>query len=190
SIEGNAATSYGGGIHVTGPTASPAIANSILWNNSAGASGDEISLAVNATLTISYSDVEGGEAGAYNDGSATLNWGTGNSDLEPFFVSAPSDYHLRYDSPAIDAGDPASAYANEPAPNGGRVNMGAYGNTPEATSFLSLDSYSGYFAVFDDINGGGINELAVMGLRSSHGRAQRRRLPEYRAGDGSARPGT
>ena len=36
-------------------------------------------------------------------------------------------------SKAIDMGDPASAWANEPEPNGGRVNLGAYGNTPWAT---------------------------------------------------------
>lgn len=36
-------------------------------------------------------------------------------------------------SPCIDAGDPASTWTNEPAPNGSRINMGAYGNTPEAS---------------------------------------------------------
>ena len=36
-------------------------------------------------------------------------------------------------SPAIDAGDPASDYAAEPSPNGGRVNLGAYGNTAAAS---------------------------------------------------------
>jgi len=36
-------------------------------------------------------------------------------------------------SPCIDAGDPKSEYKNEPKPNGGRVNMGAYGNTEEAS---------------------------------------------------------
>ena len=36
-------------------------------------------------------------------------------------------------SPAIDAGDPASACSNEPTPNGHCVNMGFYGNTPWAT---------------------------------------------------------
>ena len=35
-------------------------------------------------------------------------------------------------SPLIDRGDPASAYGLEPAPNGGRVNMGAYANTEVA----------------------------------------------------------
>ena len=37
-------------------------------------------------------------------------------------------------SPCIDAGDPASAFSNEPAgENGARVNMGAYGNTSQAS---------------------------------------------------------
>ena len=36
-------------------------------------------------------------------------------------------------SPCIDAGDPASAWTNEPSPNGGQINMGAYGNTEEAS---------------------------------------------------------
>lgn len=42
------------------------------------------------------------------------------------------DVHEKRSSLAIDTGDPASAWANEPKPNGGRVNMGAYGNTSEA----------------------------------------------------------
>ena len=36
-------------------------------------------------------------------------------------------------SPAIDAGDPEADYKNEPYPNGHRVNLGFYGNTPWAT---------------------------------------------------------
>lgn len=32
-------------------------------------------------------------------------------------------------SPMIDLGDPAADYTNEPAPNGGRINIGCYGNT-------------------------------------------------------------
>ncbi len=40
---------------------------------------------------------------------------------------------------AIDAGAPTSSFANEPAPNGGRINLGAYGNTAQAS--LSAASY-------------------------------------------------
>ena len=36
-------------------------------------------------------------------------------------------------SPCIDTGDPCSPYLLEPAPNGGRINMGAYGNTWQAS---------------------------------------------------------
>ena len=36
-------------------------------------------------------------------------------------------------SPAIDRGDAADPFANEPAPSGGYVNIGAYGNTEQAS---------------------------------------------------------
>jgi Ca2+-binding RTX toxin-like protein len=40
-------------------------------------------------------------------------------------------------SPAIDRGDVASSFANEPTPNGGFVNLGAYGNTEQASKSLA-----------------------------------------------------
>ena len=72
------------------------------------------------------------------------------SSLDPTVDIAAFDVHLRskygtFDnsgafmkmrrefSDAIDAGDPASPYANEPESNGKRVNLGAYGNTPWAS---------------------------------------------------------
>ncbi|MCA9263113.1 MAG: right-handed parallel beta-helix repeat-containing protein [Planctomycetales bacterium] len=48
-------------------------------------------------------------------------------DTPPYTLLAPS-------SPAIDRGDPTADFANEPAPNGGRVNIGAYGNTANAAT--------------------------------------------------------
>jgi hypothetical protein len=61
--------------------------------------------------------------------------GEGNISLHPHFVDPENgDFHLRTWSPCIDAGDPSSDFSNEPRPNGGRVDIGAYGNTPEATS--------------------------------------------------------
>lgn len=41
--------------------------------------------------------------------------------------------HDSTNSPCIDAGDPLSAFDLEPEPNGDLVNLGAYGNTPEAS---------------------------------------------------------
>ena len=54
--------------------------------------------------------------------------------FEPLFVDeAGGDFHLLPTSPALDAGHPASPFAEEPQPDGGRVNLGAYGNTAQAT---------------------------------------------------------
>ncbi|MEX0330647.1 MAG: right-handed parallel beta-helix repeat-containing protein [Puniceicoccaceae bacterium] len=53
---------------------------------------------------------------------------------DPLFVDPlGGNYHLAPDSPAIDAGNPDTHYQLEPEPAGGRVNLGAYGNTSEAT---------------------------------------------------------
>ncbi len=53
---------------------------------------------------------------------------------DPLFTNlAGDDYHLASGSTSIDAGDPTYAYSLEPLANGNRVNLGAYGNTPQAT---------------------------------------------------------
>ncbi len=77
--------------------------------------------------------------------------GTGNIGDEPLFVAPDqNDFHLKSQaghwdavlqawvldditSPCIDAGDPNSPVEHEPFPNGGIVNMGAYGGTCEAS---------------------------------------------------------
>ena len=50
-------------------------------------------------------------------------------------------------SPAIDRGNPASSFSNEPQPNGGYVDLGAYGNTGQAskssTSYVLVTKPSG-----------------------------------------------
>ena len=88
---------------------------------------------------IQFNDIQGG-------------WqGVGNIDVDPLFSDpAAGGYHLkskagRWDpgtqgwvkdratSPCIDAGDPSSDVADEPQPNGQRINMGAYGGTEQAS---------------------------------------------------------
>lgn len=47
-------------------------------------------------------------------------------------------------SPCIDAGDPNSLVGDEPEPNGGRINMGAYGGTSEASmSYFDEQDFMG-----------------------------------------------
>jgi len=71
--------------------------------------------------------------------------------IDPLFADVSGgDYHLqsergrywpahdvwvldRKTSPCIDGGDPAAGPAGEPMPNGGRINMGAYGGTAQAS---------------------------------------------------------
>jgi len=48
-------------------------------------------------------------------------------------VRTPKEGGARVFSPAVDRGDPASDFSREPAPNGRRINLGAYGNTPYAS---------------------------------------------------------
>lgn len=110
------------------------LTNCILWDG-----GTEIWNNDNSVITIKYSDVQGG-------------WpGLGNIDADPCFADSNNgDYHLKSQagrwepnseswvlddltSPCIDAGNPGCPEANEPAPNGNRINMGAYGGTAEAS---------------------------------------------------------
>ncbi len=112
-------------------------------------------------VVIRYSDVQGGWPGEGNIDAdpcfaAPGHWvdatNPGNTVPANFTnaVWVDGDYHLksqagRWDpkaerwvtdgvtSPCIDAGDPNSPVGDEPEPNGGRVNMGAYGGTAEAS---------------------------------------------------------
>jgi hypothetical protein len=112
------------------------LTNCTLWDG-----GDEIWNKDGSTISISYSDVQGGFGGE------------GNIDSDPLFADPNNgDYHLksqtgRWDpnpplanwvkddvtSPCIDAGDMSSPIGHEPFPDGGIVNMGAYGGTAEAS---------------------------------------------------------
>jgi parallel beta-helix repeat protein len=70
--------------------------------------------------------------GAYGELNAPA-WSNNNMSHDPGFVDeANGDFSLRSDSFMIDEGDPEAAFSSEPAPNGGRVNLGLYGNTAQA----------------------------------------------------------
>lgn len=85
------------------------IMNTIVWANSRSSSAAENKVWTSAT----YSDIQGFEEG------------TGNIARPPRFVDAPNgDFHLRDDSPCIDAGNPDPVYNDT---DGSRNDIGAYG---------------------------------------------------------------
>lgn len=116
------------------------------------APGGGISVSGNAP-TVAYCDLYDNTGGDWTD---YLPTGGGNISLDPQFVDIQEgDVHLRsvtgrwdqstgtwvtdtLHSPCIDAGDPAADFSAEPAPNGSRVDMGAYGNTGEASKTYHL----------------------------------------------------
>ena len=77
-----------------------------------------------------YNSNGSGIASVLANANAHLLGGSGYTDEKSGQVVKTS---RRYPSPAIDAGKPGYDYSLEPMPNGRRVNLGFYGNTPWAT---------------------------------------------------------
>lgn len=83
------------------------VSNTILWGNTAhkGPEGYLGSFFHPSSLSISYSDVQGGTGSFYLESNCTLDWGPGMIDADPLFVNALNgDFHLRLASPCLDAG--------------------------------------------------------------------------------------
>jgi len=134
TIKDNSAD-FGGGIYCR-EDSNPVLINSILWNNSP----QEIHFSeYNAPnlITISYSDIQGGEAGIVTNSNGTINWLEENLDEDPLFVgSGDHPFMLQDLSPCVNAGIPDTTGLNlseyDLAGNlrvyGGRIDMGAYEN--------------------------------------------------------------
>jgi len=116
TITDNQAGGSGGAIY-TEYDSSPTLTNCILWNDTP----DEISV-VSGAPVVNYSNIQNGWSGLGND----------NIDADPLFADAPADdYHLHWDSPCINTGDPAGDYTGQVDIDGdsrvhlGTVDMGA-----------------------------------------------------------------
>jgi hypothetical protein len=138
TITFNSATDYGGGIGCM-ESSTPTVTSSIFFQDSA-AEGAEIGLRSHnypSTLSISYSCVTGGQAGAYLEEGCVLRWWGGMIDDDPLFDSgAIGEYYLSQvaagqslNSPCVNAGDPAGPMIDgttrtDSAPDIGVVDMG------------------------------------------------------------------
>jgi hypothetical protein len=88
-------------------------------------------LNVPAAAQLNYNDVYGNGAADYPAGAG----GTGNKTVAAAFVDeSANDFIEDPGSTTVDDGDPLDAFSNELAPNGGRINQGAFGNTRWAAS--------------------------------------------------------
>ena len=126
----------------------PVIKNSIIAGNTTTLELQGTNAQEDKGKNITYSCLYG----TAKDDSLS-DYGTGCIAKDPCFADAASgDFHLKsaagrwngttwvkdtVTSPCIDAGEASAAYANEPTPNGNRANMGAYGNTAEASKSTS-----------------------------------------------------
>jgi MYXO-CTERM domain-containing protein len=110
----------GAGVRASGKTE---VRNAIVTGNEIGieAAGAEL-------VTSRYNDVFANKTTDYQGAQR------GATDRADTVVFSRPEQELRLDSPqpSTDQGDPADEYANEPLPNGGRINLGAFGNTPFA----------------------------------------------------------
>jgi hypothetical protein len=163
------------------PGGTSTLRNCILYRSSS------IIVPSTATLNISYCNIEREPYGIFGDG--TVNWGPGNIEGDPCFADAGNfptagDYHLksqagRWDpneggwttdevtSLCIDAGDPMTPINLEPFPNGGIVNMGVFGGTPEASkSYFGKEPCKVIIA--GDVNGDCIVNFKDAAIMFSH----------------------
>ena len=164
TVAGNSAFLYGGGVSCEFDS-TLTVNNSIFRGNSLAATegrGCQIFAGESGIVLIDYSAIEGGINGTDHDSSSTVIIGEGLNDADPRFAAFDVEgssllWDLRLKSifgrwspaiqdwvadtetsPCINAGQAGSDYQREPWPNGRRVNIGAYGNTSQASLYGNI----------------------------------------------------
>jgi hypothetical protein len=134
TVAGHDCSSGGGNALLLEQASQVTVESSIFWDNGA----KDVTVDPGNSLTVRYTN------------SRDSLSGEGNLSVDPLFADPAAGFYQlkneagRWDpatsscvndsvtSPCINAGDPAGAYDREPDPNGGRVDMGAYGNSLSA----------------------------------------------------------
>ncbi len=108
----------------TGQAFRAVIKNNVVTHGSFGMTGSA------GNSLVSYNNVFGNSIN-YSGQSP----GAGDISADPQYLDAAAeDFRVKAASPTLDAGDPADSFGEEPEPNGGRIDMGAYGGTKSATA--------------------------------------------------------
>ena len=151
TITGNSATLfYSGGIFCT-DNSNPSLINCILWNDSP----QEIYFSEEEdpnSITISYSDIQGGEAGIVTNNNGTVNWLEGNINEDPLFGGTGEDpYSLLEYSPCIDAGIPDTTGLNLP-PWDIIGNLRIWDGDGNGTAIIDMGAYEYGAPPYVDVN--------------------------------------
>jgi len=121
TISGNTASGgstniSGGGIYLF-DNSNPNLMNTISWGNTPNEIEFHSVLANydSNTITVSYSDIAGGQDSIITNNNGTVTWGSGNIDADPLFCNPDSsDFTLAENSPCVGTGEDGE-------------NMGAFG---------------------------------------------------------------
>jgi len=179
-IVNNIITGHTYGINHNFVTGSPILNYNNLWHNDVNYmrdNGVDDTLAGPGSISVDPCFAEPGYWADVNDPNIVVE------PNDPNAAWVDSDYHLksqtgRWDpageswvidylsSDCIDAGDPNSPVAFEPLPNGDRINMGAYGGTPQASLSLSTAVANGII-IDQQLNAAG-QGYTVVRLYGSH----------------------
>lgn len=134
------AQARGGDVYIEGFSKASFI-NTLFWNNGNEALYSESGCTVSVSHSIAPSTCAG-------PGTCSVGAGVFQPSQVDFVDEAANDFHEKstaghyakgtwvndsVTSPSIDKADPSASVGSEPAPNGGRANLGAYGGTSQAS---------------------------------------------------------
>jgi parallel beta-helix repeat protein len=145
--------------------ASPVIKNNIITSNGFGKGIN----ASSTTGTIKYNNVHGHSTGNYSSLIGDLTGTSGNISVDPVFINTDSnDYHLNYNSPCINAGDPNTTidcndFDEQNRKMGQFIDMGAYETKP-AWNISKNKQYDNIQAAIDDAN----NNQTIVLIMDTH----------------------
>jgi hypothetical protein len=134
TISNNTAMDRGGGIFL-GWTSSAGLINCICWDDSPEEVRIDGAAFPTSDITISWSDIEGGEDGIVHNQNGLVNWMEGNLVVNPLFTGTGEDpFALSEGSPCINAGNPDTTglflppidLMGNPRIWNERIDMGAY----------------------------------------------------------------